>query len=220
MSASDFQAASAVSRETLARLTRYADLLSRWNPAINLVSSGSLADLWRRHMLDSAQLMSYLPPSTRAGVQQGRHARVLVDMGSGGGFPGLVLAILGAGKVHLVESDQRKLEFLREAARQTEAEVVLHGQRLEDLKPFRADVVTARALAPLPELLTYAQPFLASQDPLRTPCALFLKGGLSDQELTKSKELWDIKIESFVSVTDRAGKVLRIRLQQLGNSSP
>lgn len=220
MSASDFQSASGVSRETLARLNRYADLLSRWNNAINLVSPNSLADIWRRHMLDSAQLMTYLPALETTGADGDRRTRVLVDLGSGGGFPGLVLAILGAGEVHLVESDRRKVEFLREAARQTGAKVVLHARRLEDLEPFPADVVTARALAPLPELLVYARPYLMPQDAVHAPCALFLKGGSSDQELTKLKELWDIQVESFVSVTDSAGKILRLRLQQLGNPTP
>jgi 16S rRNA (guanine527-N7)-methyltransferase len=164
--------------------------------------------------------MVHLPPPRALGAHGGQASRVVVDLGSGGGFPGLVLAILGAGCVHLVESDRRKVEFLREAARQCATDVVLHAQRIEDLRPFPADVVTARALAPLPDLLAYAQPFLAPRNAPSNACALFLKGSASDRELTKSKELWDITVESFASVTDRRGKILRIRLQQLGNESP
>src|SRR5437588_12718613 len=109
LSPAEFAAATGVSRETLARLDAYAELLRQWSPRINLVAASTLDDLWRRHVLDSAQLFPLLPP--------GAHS--LIDLGSGAGFPGLVLAILGVPAVELIESDARKCAFLREAARGT-----------------------------------------------------------------------------------------------------
>ena len=134
----EFQAKSGVSRETLERLTIYADLLVKWQAKINLVGPETLADLWSRHMLDSAQLFPLIRPD----------AKRLVDLGSGAGFPGLVLGVMGAPDVHLVESDARKCAFLREAARLTGTTVTIHNKRIEQVAPLGADVVTARALAP------------------------------------------------------------------------
>jgi 16S rRNA (guanine527-N7)-methyltransferase len=184
-----------VSRETLARLQTYVDLLRRWNPRINLVSAGSLADVWRRHILDSAQLIRHIDPAMR----------VLVDLGSGAGLPGLILGILGVPEVHLVEADQRKAAFLREAARTTEARAIVHASRFESVKPFAADVVTARALAPLAQLLTWSAPFVAE-----TTVCLFLKGqGLRD-ELTAAEETWIMRTQSLASLTDPTGHILRV----------
>lgn len=218
-----FRAASNVSRETLARLVRYAALLEKWSGAINLVGRRTLPDLWRRHMLDSAQLMDLLPPPP-----QGR-ARRLVDLGSGAGFPGLVLAILGAGEVHLVEADRKKVAFLREVARQTGTDVVLHPSRIESLAPLAAQVVTARALAPLPRLLDLAAPWLrppVQSEPntiANTPAntepngsesveaiALFLKGREVERELTDSTERWMMRTEVFPSRSDPSGRIVRI----------
>ena len=173
LTAEAFRAAANVSRETLERLERYAALLEKWNRAINLVARGSLVDLWRRHMLDSAQLWPLLP------VARERPRRIL-DLGSGAGFPGLVLAIMGVPEgsveVHLVESDEKKATFLREAARIAEAPVTLHVQRIESLAPFPVDAVTARACAPLPRLLDYAAPFLGNyRSGAVAPRGLFLK---------------------------------------------
>src|SRR5688572_14803801 len=147
-----FAATIAVSRETLERLGVYVDLLGHWQRAINLVGAATLADPWRRHILDSAQLMARLPPG----------ARSVVDLGSGPGFPGMVLAILGAPGVVLIESDRRKVEFLREVARATATAVGLQAERIERLPDMPAGVVTARALAPLPRLLPLAERFLAA----------------------------------------------------------
>ena len=110
-----------VSRETLDRLTLYLELLERWQPAINLVGPATLADPWRRHLLDSAQLVAHLPA----------RRPLLVDLGSGAGFPGMVLAILGAGPVTLIESDRRKAQFLREVARATATDVTIRAERIE-----------------------------------------------------------------------------------------
>ena len=187
------------------RLETYAALLNRWTGAINLVSRGSLDDLWRRHMLDSAQLLPLLPPAP-AGRQ-----RVIVDLGSGAGFPGLVLALLGAGDLHLIESDRRKAEFLREAARQAGCSVRIHNLRIEDLPPLAADVITARACAPLAELLSYACEF-PGHGPGLGPCCLFHKGRRVDEELTEARKRWNMTVERFPSCTDPSGTILRIGL--------
>ncbi|MGE5766830.1 MAG: 16S rRNA (guanine(527)-N(7))-methyltransferase RsmG, partial [Bacteroidota bacterium] len=149
-----FQRRLAVSRETLARFQTYADLLVKWNQAINLVGPATLPHLWYRHFLDSAQLRQHLPPAPEAAD------RVILDVGAGAGFPGLVLALLGCGKVHLVEADQRKAMFLREVVRATGAPAEIHPCRLEALPLFPVDVVTCRAFAPLPRLLALTERFL------------------------------------------------------------
>jgi 16S rRNA (guanine527-N7)-methyltransferase len=217
MTAEEFRTAASVSRETLERLERYAALLEKWNRAINLVARGSLTDLWRRHMLDSAQLWPLLPPS------RGRPRRIL-DLGSGAGFPGLVLAILGTAEggvaVHLVEADKKKAAFLREAARIAEAPVTLHVQRIESLAPFPVDAVTARACAPLPRLLDYAAPFLRLRQPGAPPAAgLFLKGRDVDRELTEAREKWKMEAKLLPSRTDPAAKILQITLPQFGGKA-
>ena len=204
-----FRAEADVSRETLDRLMRYADLLQRWSRAINLVSRASLDDLWRRHFLDSAQLLPLLPQAPKG------RARVLVDLGSGAGFPGLVLAILGSGQVHLVESDLKKAEFLRETARVTGTEIVLHNQRIERVPVFPADVVTARACAPLGRLIEYAAPFLERHGP--GAVGLFLKGRTWEQELTQVPEIWKIRLDVIPSCTESAAKIVRIRVPALGS---
>jgi len=220
LSAAAFRAAADVSRETLDRLERYAAVLEKWNRAINLVARGSLADPWRRHMLDSAQLWPLLPPP------RGRPRRIL-DLGSGAGFPGLVLAIMatseggaeGGAEVHLVEVDRKKAAFLREAARIAEAPVTLHVQRIESLAPFPVDAVTARACAPLARLLDYAAPFLRQYQPGEPPpVGLFLKGRDVDRELTEAREKRKMQAELVPSRTDAAAKILRIQLPHLGDN--
>lgn len=195
LTAEDFQRETGVSRETLDRLCAYADLLVKWQARINLVGRSTVGDLWRRHMLDSAQLWPLLPTPTRT----------LVDLGSGAGFPGLVLAIMGVPDVHLVESDVRKGAFLREVARVTGAAVTVHSQRIEALEPFAADVVTARALAPVAQLLDYAAPFLGPH----SQC-LFLKGQNVASELTDAHKMWNMTVDSTPSKSDSAAAILRL----------
>lgn len=195
-SVSDFQRATDVSRETLERLERYANLLVKWQASINLVGRSTIPDLWARHMLDSAQLFPLLPGGTRS----------LVDFGSGAGFPGLVLACMGVPDVHLVESDTRKATFLREAARVAGVAVTVHAARIESVPSFTADVVTARALAPVAQLLSYAEPFLAPG----TTC-LFLKGQNVEAELTEAYEIWQMSTERFPSRTEADASILRLR---------
>jgi 16S rRNA (guanine527-N7)-methyltransferase len=191
----DFAADTGVSRETIERLSAYAALLAKWQPRINLISSATLADVWRRHMLDSAQLLPLLPPGTQ----------VIADLGSGAGFPGLVLAILGVAEVHLIESDQRKSVFLAEAARAAGANPVIHTQRIESVAGLSVGAVTARACAPLEKLLSYAQKFLWHDGK-----ALFLKGAAVEEELTVARKNWHMEVERFPSVSDPTGCILRI----------
>ncbi len=192
-----FAAETNVSRETLERLRRYLALLTRWQARINLVGASTLADPWRRHMLDSAQLAPLIPDE----------ARVLVDLGSGAGFPGLVLAaIRPALETHLVESDARKCAFLAEAAREMGLKVEIHARRIEAMAPIAADVVTARALAPLEKLVGWAAPFLAPG-----AICLFPKGRAVESELTESTRHWTMTVERIASRSDSSGLVLRLR---------
>ncbi len=192
-----FAEATAVSRETLGRLEGYAALLVKWQKAINLVAKDSLPDLWRRHMLDSAALWPLLP--TDSGV--------LVDFGSGAGFPGLVLAIMGFPNVHLVESDTRKCAFLTEAARLfAPGPVTVHRGRIEAIAPLAADIVTARALADLDTLLGYAARFLKPEG-----VCLFLKGRRAEDELTLAAQRWTMSVERFPNPAEPSGLILRIK---------
>ena len=184
-----------VSRETLDRLQIYLDLLARWQPRINLVGPSTLQDPWRRHVLDCGQLWHWWPED----------ARRLVDLGSGAGLPGLILAILGAPEVHLVESDQRKAAFLREAARACGVAVTVHAGRSEAVAPLAADVITARALAPLPELLALARRHVHAG----TTC-LFLKGRTAADELTRAREIWTMRAATVGSLSDPEGQILLI----------
>jgi 16S rRNA (guanine527-N7)-methyltransferase len=188
-----------VSRETRERLDIYADLLCKWQRSINLVGPRTIGDLWNRHFTDSAQVLPLIPPAETPAT------RVLVDFGSGAGFPGLVLAILGAGEVHLIESDQRKATFLREVARATGTPVTVHARRIEQVAPFPADVVSARALAPLSDLLGFAAPFLRPDS-----LCLFPKGQMAEDELSAASKTWNMTVDRIQSVTDSSATILRI----------
>ncbi len=191
-----FASRTGVSHETLARLDCYADLLRTWNPKINLVGPSTLPALWERHFLDSAQLFPHLPVG----------GGMLADFGSGAGFPGLVLAILGAPCVHLIESDQRKAAFLREVSRETGAgNVTVHAARLADVAPLGADVVTARALAPLTDLIPWA---IRHLKPGGT--ALFLKGADTEKEIAKARETCSFSADVLTSQTHPDGRLLRL----------
>jgi 16S rRNA (guanine527-N7)-methyltransferase len=189
------QAQTGVSRETLTRLESYVALLTAWNRRINLVGPSTIGDVWRRHILDSAQLFPLIPAT----------ARRLVDLGSGAGLPGLILAIMGVPEVHLVESDQRKVAFMREAARVTGAKIVLHPQRAEKLPGFAADVITARALATVSVLLDLASHFTSTHSIL-----LFLKGQAVQDELTQARKAWKMQATLHPSLSDPSGAILRL----------
>jgi 16S rRNA (guanine527-N7)-methyltransferase len=191
-----------VSRETEAALDQFAELFLRWQRAVRLVAASTLAQLWTRHIADSLQLLALAPG-----------AKVWADLGSGGGFPGLIIAIAlkekpGA-KVHLIESDQRKAAFLREAARALNLPVVIHVKRIEEVaEPLPGlEVVTARALAPMPELLEIAHPFLK-----HGAKGLFMKGANVDNELTDATKSWSIKSTIVPSKTDSAGRIVVVEL--------
>ena len=187
-----------VSRETRERLEGLVLALGRWQKAINLVGKATLEDIWTRHILDSAQVAPLIP----------KEAKSLVDLGSGGGFPGLVLAALRPDlDVTLIESDARKGAFLAEAARRMglEKQPTVVIKRIEAAPPTRADVITARALAPLGQLLTWAAPHRSA-----TAICLFHKGKGWQGELTDAMKDWDIEANPFSSVTDRDAVLLRI----------
>ena len=204
MTPEEFSAATDVSRETMARLAAYAALLERWQSAVNLVGSGTLSDIWGRHIMDSAQLFSLLPsPSGR-----------IIDLGSGAGFPGLVLAIMGATDVELVEANTKKCTFLREVARATNTQVVIHNERIEKIPPRVASVITARALAPLPWLLNYANAFVGPKS-----ICLFLKGRRLHQELTDARKTWKMGVATIPSLTDAGGTVLCVRALSRNNDT-
>lgn len=179
---------------TLERLGRHLELLRIWQRRINLVGGATLFDPWRRHVLDSAQLLRFVP----------KNARVLVDLGSGAGFPGLVLAICGVPEVHLIESDRRKAAFLMEAARVTGCgNVRVHAGRIEEIRPVAADVVTARALAPLDRLLELAEPFLAPHT-----VGIFPKGRQAEAELTGAFRRWKMNARIEPSLSAPEGRIV------------
>jgi 16S rRNA (guanine527-N7)-methyltransferase len=194
----EFAAATGVSRETLARLKAFVGLLTDWNARHNLVSKTSLNEVWQRHVLDSAQLAPLIPPE----------AKTLADLGSGAGFPGLVLAVLLQERVAvtLFEATRKKAEFLRAAADRLGLTVTVRNERIEEAARVAFDVLTARACAPLPELLEYAQHFAGP----RTVC-LFLKGQNVGVELTEARKSWRMKVRQHPSVTHPFGVVLEIR---------
>lgn len=189
-----------VSRETCAKLEHYERLLRKWSRAINLVARPTLEDIWTRHFLDSAQLHSLAPET----------ARTWADLGSGGGFPGLVIAILAAERspfveVTLVEADRRKAAFLTTVSREMGLNVRIHAQRIEALAPLGADVVSARALAPLVQLLDYARRHLAPGG-----IALFPKGAAVDAEIDEALASQKLQVHKSPSWTDPRSTVLRI----------
>ena len=191
----------AVSAITVSRLRRHLEHLVRWNAAINLVAKSTLPDAWDRHVVDSAQLVPLAPP------RPGHWA----DLGSGAGFPGLVVAVILAEtspdtRVTLVEADRRKATFLREAVRNLELNTTVLSQRIEIAAPLAADVVSARALAPLLALLPLAQRHLALDGVL-----LCLKGTSVDSELASATPAWSFSLERLPSQTDRSAEILRLR---------
>lgn len=181
----------------MGRLETYVELLKRWQTRRNLVGRGTVADIWRRHILDSGQLAAHLPEGTRR----------IVDLGAGAGLPGLVLAILTGAETVLVESDAAKAAFLTEAVRATGAPCAVRRARIEALEPWPVDVVTARALAPLPRLLEYAAPFCAL-DPDNPPVCLFPKGARWRGELTDAAGAWHISARDAPSATEPAARIL------------
>lgn len=204
--AATFAARFGVSRETVTRLTQYQALLGKWQKSINLVGPATLARFWDRHAADSAQILSLAPA----------YAKTWLDLGSGAGFPGLVLAIMLAehnpqAHVHMVESDRKKVNFLRTVLRDTGVKASVHHARIEALAAERPDalaqidVVTARALASLDELAAYMAPFIDS-----STIALLHKGRDWQDELTACRKNWNMLVEAHVSCTDEAARIVEI----------
>ncbi len=183
-----------LSPDIRARLEHFADLLARWNRRINLVAPGDLANLWTRHISDSLQLVPLIPSGFP-----------VTDLGSGGGFPGLIIAICTNSPVTLIESDMRKASFLREAARETGTPATIVNARIENTVLPPAPVITARALAPLPQLLGWAVPLLQPDG-----ICLFLKGRKAEDELTGSAATWHMTVARTRSRTDPDGVILAL----------
>lgn len=205
----DFTRELGVARETVSRLSTYVDLLCKRNQQLNLVSESTLPQVWRRHILDSAQLVEQIPEG----------AKTLVDLGSGAGFPGMVLAIMLDGRsglqVHLVESTQKKCRFLNEVALATDAPVMVHWHRAEALTGLTADIVTARAVAPLERLLGLAHPYFGPGT-----IGLFLKGKSLADELTLARKSWKLDSTQVPSRSDPSGTVLRVTGLSLWRTPP
>jgi 16S rRNA (guanine527-N7)-methyltransferase len=189
-----------VSRESAERLETYVSLLLQWQARINLIGPSTRDDIWTRHIADALQLLPLLP----ANVSK------LADLGSGAGIPGLILAIVRPIEAHLFESNLKKGAFLREAARQTGAKAHIHSIRIEEAgfvaETIKAQAVTARALAPLPKLLVYAQTFLENG-----AIGYFHKGQDVDAELTDATKSWKMQVEKHPSTTDSRGVILVVR---------
>jgi 16S rRNA (guanine527-N7)-methyltransferase len=201
-----------VSRETTARLDRFVELLLTWQRTTNLIAPSTIPHLWTRHIADSLQLLELAPA-----------ARNWVDLGSGGGFPGLVIACAltdtpGA-VVHLVESNAKKVAFLRAAQRATGAPATVHAERIEDFATaFRepAEVITARAVAPLKSLLDRCFPLLGTSGAV----GLFPKGQNAELELGEARKSWNIKVNLVPSRTDPAARIVVIHELERGGITP
>ena len=188
-----------VSRETFSKLEAFADLVRKWNPKINLVSKNSLDDLWQRHILDSVQVFE---------LAEGEGH--WVDLGSGGGFPGIVVAILNQEaqtfQVTMVESDQRKCAFLRTAIRELSLTALVKTERIEQLDGLEADILSARALADLTQLLDFTELHLNPDG-----IVLFPKGQNWQSEDSDAKKVWTYALEAIESKTNPAAAILKIK---------
>lgn len=202
-----FQDAFSVSRETIAKLELYASLLLRWQKAVQLVAPSTLSQIWFRHFADSAQLLRFCPSSIGTWI----------DMGSGAGFPGLVVALLARDEMQskhidrfiLIESDTRKAAFLREVTRQLGLIVDIYCDRIElsstQGRVGHGDIISARACAPLVQLLEYILPYWKI-----TSMGLFLKGAEVDKEITQAYQRFNFKLEIKPSLTDPRGQIIQI----------
>lgn len=184
-----------VSRETFTSLEDFATLLLKWNKAINLVGKSTINDLWQRHIMDSAQLVSYLP-DTRCTV---------TDFGSGGGFPAIVLSLLTNHRFHLIESDKRKAAFLETTKSLSHSNVTIHAQRIETLTPWETNIITARALAPLSKLVSMVEKFIHKN----TTC-LFLKGKQVHDELKDFNRYYQADEVLYPSITSPDAYIIRL----------
>jgi len=184
-----------ITPEIAERIEKYAANLVKWQKAINLVSKKTLPNMWERHILDSLQLVPHI----------GDDVKVIADMGSGAGLPGVILALFHRWDVHLIESDQRKCIFMRDSARACGVPVTIHSKRIEAVDDIDADLITARALAPLDDLFRLSVGFRRTQTK-----HLFLKGQSADDELTAARKQWKLQVTKIPSITDPLGSLLNI----------
>jgi 16S rRNA (guanine527-N7)-methyltransferase len=191
-----------VSRETYQKLCVFHKSLIKWQNSINLVSKNTIKNMWERHFLDSAQIYRFV-----RGIEGN-----IIDFGSGAGFPGMVLAIMGKKNIHLVESDYKKCVFLKEIAMLTETDITIHNCRIEDLDFMNVDLVTCRALASLSKLIDYVENFINKSlgEKQELPKLLFLKGKSYYSEVLEISKNKKIIFEEYPSITDKHGKILYI----------
>ena len=191
-----------VSRETYEKLCVFEKILIKWQNSINLISRSTIKSIWVRHFLDSAQLYTFVKNI------EGN----IIDFGSGAGFPGMVLAIMGKKNIHLVESDYKKCVFLKEIAMLTETDITIHNCRIEDLSFINVDLITCRALASLKRLIYYVEIFINKSmgEKKQLPKLLFLKGNSYYSEVIELSKNKKISFKEYPSMTDRNGKILYI----------
>ena len=185
-----------LSGQVVEKLDKYVGLLETEQEKMNLVGASTLPAVWMRHILDSAQLFGLLDPSDK----------IILDLGSGAGFPALVLACMDEDRqydFHLVESDGKKCAFLQKVIEACELKATIHNERIEQMDKFMADVITARALAPLDKLIKYACPFVG-----KTTRCLFMKGAKAEEELMNALKKYRFRLEKRQSVSSPEGKIL------------
>ncbi len=191
-----------VSRETYEKLYLFQKTLIKWQKSINLISKNTIKNIWERHFLDSAQLYKFVRDI------EGN----IIDFGSGAGFPGMVLAIMGKKNIHLVESDHKKCVFLKEIAMLTETDITIHNCRIEDLNFINVDLVTCRALASLSKLIHYLEIFInkSLEERKKLPKLLILKGKSYNSEIIELNKNKKISFKEYPSITDEDGRILYI----------
>ncbi len=191
-----------VSRETYEKFCIFHEILIKWQKSINLISRDSIKNIWIRHILDSAQLFSFIS-DIKGNV---------IDFGSGAGFPGLIMAIMGKKNIHLVESDHKKCVFLKEVSILTDVDVIIHNCRIENLSSIDVDLITSRALAPLNKLINYVEIFVnkSTKENDKPPKMLFLKGKSWKKEISELNKTKKIKYQEFPSLTDNYGRIIYI----------
>jgi len=184
-----------VSRETFESLEEYVSLLCKWNQSMNLIGKATEREIWQRHIIDSLQLIPLFP----------KEYKTITDIGSGGGLPGIVLAISTKKVTHLIESNQKKAIFLNQASSLCQKNIHIHNNRVESLSPWESDILTARAFAPLEKIFEWSGDFIK-----KSKICLFLKGQNVVEEITEASRCWDFEYEIIQSQTSNNGKILRV----------
>lgn len=195
-----FQKLTGASSHTLETFQTYKDLLLKWQKKLNLVGDGTLCDIWGRHFLDSAQIKIFSHQ-----ILGKKNNISWIDFGTGAGFPGLVLSLLGENRIFLIEKNKKKCAFLRSVIRETGASAEVITDKIENVIPFAVDCVTTRALAPLSQILIWGSHFLQKDGH-----HWLLKGKNVDLEIKDAQKFWNFKYKTFPSLTDPSGKILFI----------